>query len=209
MKGERPIRIEVSPDISLDARFTPGHKGTAIICHPHPVHGGHMDVNVVRDARNAAFESGLGTIRFDFRGVRRSSGTYGDGIGEMQDLRAVIDEATRLDPGPRAQRLHLMGYSFGAWISVRAVSEGFDCASLTLISPPLDLLDHPNISLPDNTPFLIVNGDRDEFCSLDILHQWKGHQSPVPQLEILADTDHYYIGHREPLTKALKTIFAD
>ena len=120
-----------------------------------------MDVNVVRNARNAAVECGLSAIRFDFRGVRRSTGRHGAGVGEMQDLRAVVKIALELDNSNTASTgLHLMGYSFGAWTAVRTVAQGLDCASLSLIAPPLDIMEHPNLTLPHFTSFLIVSGDK-------------------------------------------------
>src|SRR5512136_751774 len=78
-------------------------KGGVVLCHPHPQYGGDMDHPVVTTAAGAAFEEGFSTLRFNFRGVGESGGSYGEGIGERQDVKAVanyFDSRLKGEPSP-------------------------------------------------------------------------------------------------------------
>ena len=66
-------------------------KGGLILCHPHPQFGGDMHNTVISIAAEAAFQEGFSTLRFNFRGVGESEGTYGEGIGDQEDVKAAID----------------------------------------------------------------------------------------------------------------------
>ena len=77
-------------DLEIAAAPQDGARATAIICHPHPLHGGTMTNKVVTTIARAFHELGLRTVRFNFRGVGKSAGKYAEGIGESDDLRAVI-----------------------------------------------------------------------------------------------------------------------
>ncbi len=78
--------------------------GTAIICHPHPLHGGTMHNKVVTMVSRSLVELGLSTVRFNFRGVGNSQGEYDDGNGETEDLRAIADWLRRERPGDATER---------------------------------------------------------------------------------------------------------
>ena len=66
-------------------------RGGVILCHPHPQYGGDMDHPVITTAVEAASQEGFSTLRFNFRGVGESEGSYGEGIGEREDVKAVTD----------------------------------------------------------------------------------------------------------------------
>src|SRR6185437_198476 len=91
-------------------------KIVGIICHPHPLHQGTMHNKVVTTIVRAWQKMGLATIRFNFRGVGQSEGTYGDEVGEVEDLKAVIHWLRRQQRG-KELKLWLGGFSFGALIS--------------------------------------------------------------------------------------------
>jgi hypothetical protein len=88
----------------------------AVICHPHPLHGGTMHNKVVFRLARAARESGAAVLRFNFRGVGASAGSYDSGKGEQEDLRAALDYMSQRYPGlPLAGA----GFSFGAGVGLR------------------------------------------------------------------------------------------
>ena len=88
----------------------------AVVCHPHPLHGGTMHNKVVFQAAKAALQEGLPTLRFNFRGVGKSTGSFGDGIGEREDVTAALDYlGTRFPAIP----VCLLGFSFGASVGLR------------------------------------------------------------------------------------------
>ncbi len=120
----------------LEARFLPPRTvlhPVAVILSPHPLQGGRMDNAVVQAMSSAFHEQGFGTLRFNFRGVGRSQGTYSGGEGELNDAASVVDW---LQSSQRvAYRMWIAGFSFGAWIAMQLMMrrpeiEGFVVASL-------------------------------------------------------------------------------
>ena len=90
----------------------------AVICHPHPLHGGTMHNKVVFRLARAARNAGAAVVRFNFRGVGQSAGTYDEGIGEQDDVRAALRHAAGRHPG---LPLLAAGFSFGARAGLRVV----------------------------------------------------------------------------------------
>jgi len=88
----------------------------AIVCHPHPLYGGTMDNKVVYTVARALQTSGIATLRFNFRGVGASRGTYDEGAGETRDAAALADFGAARWPH---RRLVLAGFSFGAFVALR------------------------------------------------------------------------------------------
>lgn len=177
----------------------------AIICHPHPLYGGNMDNNVVMALEQCCFGMAWTTVRFNFRGVGRSTGGYGEGVAESEDLASVV--AHVLKKGDR--RLHLAGYSFGAWVVLNGLKRGLQAASIILASPPVDFMDFQGLDLPACSA-LIVLGDSDSFCSVQSLHNWLHRQHPpstLPRVAILPGCDHFYWGYEDLLAEQV-TAFA-
>lgn len=197
---ESSLTIDVGPH-SLEARHRPG-AGTrsAVICHPHPRYGGTQDNNVVLDARDALAEAGFGTLRFNFRGVGQSGGRFAEGLGEAEDLGPVFAALAEREP----TEMHLAAYSFGAWVALRATTDGVvSPASLLLFSPPVDFMPFDGLRLPD-CPCLMVVGDRDGFCALDSLDGWLRDQNTSALTRVvLPGTDHFYGGPQPGLTRAI------
>ena len=120
MNSQTVRRIVAGPagaiECALDA--PPGAPwGVAVICHPHPVHGGTMDNKVVQTLARAFLQLGWRTVRFNFRGAGASEGHWDEGRGEIEDALAVI--ASEREPG---QPLILAGFSFGAFVAATAAS---------------------------------------------------------------------------------------
>ena len=106
--------------------------GLAIVCHPHPLEGGTMHNKVVTMAARSLRELGLTTVRFNFRGVGMSEGSYDNGRGETLDLLAVAQWAQQARPD---HRLWLGGFSFGAWIALLGARH-LPVAQVISIAPP-------------------------------------------------------------------------
>lgn len=124
----------------IDARFHPAQgelRGAAVVAHPHPAHGGHMDHAVVLAAAERAAAHGLATLRFDFRGVRQSEGAREEPAGHLDDWRAAVQDATR-----RADGLPFLlgaGFSYGARTLVALLEPGAErppAVSATLLLAP-------------------------------------------------------------------------
>jgi alpha/beta superfamily hydrolase len=116
----------------------------------------------------------------------------------VQDLLAVVSYLA--DHG--APSIHLAGYSFGAWIALKAIHEGLQAGSLILVSPPLDHLSFRGLALPPK-PSLITLGDRDGFCAVSSLMDWLASQPSVEvftDVKLLSGCDHFYRKYEETLS---------
>ncbi|UXI68103.1 alpha/beta hydrolase [Tahibacter amnicola] len=176
-----------------------GRAGTAIVCHPHPLHGGTLHNKVVTMLSRALAELGLAVVRFNFRGVGASQGSYDEGRGETDDLRAVAAWV-------RQQRPHdavwLAGFSFGSYVALRA-AKSLDVAQLIQIAPPVGRWAFESIDLPD-CPWLVVQGEADEVVDPNAVYQWiEGLERP-PQLIRMPDTSHYFHRRLMDLRGAVK-----
>ena len=108
--------------------------GFAVVCHPHPLHGGTMQNKVVHTLARALQEAGIATLRFNFRGVGASAGSYDEGRGEIEDALAVIAYGRARWPGAA---LTLAGFSFGAQVALLAAPSSAP-ARLITVAPPVE-----------------------------------------------------------------------
>jgi len=185
--GPLEVLIETPPD------FTGGM--VAVICHPHPLHGGTLTNKVVSTLARAFRSCGAETVRFNFRGVGQSAGTHDQGIGEVEDALAVVNEA-------RARRtdaaLWLAGFSFGAMVAYRAAQRS-DPQWLVTVAPAVRLLSESGKQVAPDCPWLIVQGDADEIVAPREVAEWAAGFAPPPKLELLAGGGHFFHGRLNEL----------
>ncbi|WP_240096446.1 alpha/beta hydrolase [Thermomonas flagellata] len=189
--GDASLMIP-GPAGALEAVFEPApaprRTALAIVCHPLPVEGGSMHNKVVTMAARALRESGVDTLRFNFRGVGASAGTFDDGRGELDDLRAVAAWARAQAP---QAALWLAGFSFGAWVSLRAAA-ALEARALISIAPPVGRRwDFGGIKIPP-IPWLVVQGEADEVVDPQAVFAWVAAQPRPPQLVRMPDTSHFF-----------------
>ena len=174
-------------------------RGTAVICHPHPLHGGTMHNKVVTMLSRSLVELGLATVRFNFRGVGASAGSYDDGNGETDDLRAVVDWVRRERPD---DALWLAGFSFGSYVALRAAAS-LAPQQLIQIAPPVGRWAFETITLPD-CPWLIVQGEADEVVDPAAVFAWAANLPKNAQLVRMAETSHFFHRRLMDLRGAVK-----
>ena len=166
----------------------------AIVCHPLPTEGGTMHNKVVTMAARALRESGVTTVRFNFRGVGQSAGVFDEGAGEADDLRAVAAWVRRERPHAR---LWLAGFSFGAYVSIKVAAE-LDPGLLISIAPPAGRSwDFDAIALPQ-CPWLVIQGEADEIVDPQAVYDWLaaiGTRRKPPVLVRVPETSHFF--HRK------------
>ena len=181
-------------------------KGGAILCHPHPQYGGDMHNNVITAAFQAASQAGLSTLRFNFRGVGGSGGSYGDGIGEEKDVKAAIEYLnSRLkDYGPP---LILLGYSFGAWVGLSVAVQDDRVKGMVAVAPPLEMFDFRFLKGCKKGK-LIIAGSRDFFCPAPILEKWYQDLEEPKSFTIIPGADHFFSFHTHLLIQPLKEFLA-
>ncbi|MBM4329163.1 MAG: hypothetical protein FJ118_18610 [Deltaproteobacteria bacterium] len=174
--------------------------GRALICHPHPLYGGNMHNNVTRALSDSLVERGLVVLRFNFRGVGKSQGRHGDGLEEIQDVKAGMDFLLQV-VDPDSPRIVLAGYSFGCWVGFRAASEDPRPTHLIGISPPLDAYDFTFLR-KETRPKLLVAGDRDFICPVT---QFTALVDEIPEPKkgiTIEGDDHFHIGREKYLVGA-------
>lgn len=163
--------------------------GCAVVCHPHPTQGGTMQNKVAHTLARSFVGQKMAALRFNFRGVGSSEGTFDDGVGELDDIRAAVAWLTNRLPG---LPLWLGGFSFGAALAVRVAAE--DCPSgLVSIAPAVRRFAN-NLPAQPECPWLIVQGDQDELVDLDETIEWLNSLDPGPELHVFPDTGHFFHG---------------
>ena len=171
----------------------------AVICHPLSTEGGSMHNKVVTMAARALRESGITTLRFNFRGAGQSEGVFDDGDGELDDLRAVAAWAREHHPG---MALWLVGFSFGAYVSLRLAAE-LHAAVVISIAPPVGRSwDFSGIDI--EMPWLVIQGDADEIVDAGAVRDWVASLPSPPELVEMPDTSHFFHRKLMDLRGALK-----
>lgn len=175
----------------------------AVICHPHPLQGGTMGNKVVTTLARAWREAGAGTLRFNFRGTGASEGQHGDGVGEIDDLLAVLQW---LHKEKAINRVSLAGFSFGAWVAAAAAArlpEGVVLRRLVLVAPPVHYPGFTRIETPAET--LVFQGTLDDVVDSAEVFAWvRGRQRP-PKLVSFAGAGHFFHGRLAELKAELVT----
>lgn len=186
--------IELAIDRPPQAR--PGG-GVAVVAHPHPLFGGTLHNKVAQTLARAHVQAGWTAVRFNFRGVGRSAGVHDHGVGEADDLLAVV--ASQAPTGPLA----LAGFSFGAFVSCQAavtLHAQRPLHTLVLVGTAASRFQVPPLpeELHDRT--LVVHGEVDDTVPLSAVLDWARPQAlPVT---VVPGVEHFFHG-RLPLLKQL------
>lgn len=171
----------------------------AVICHPHPQHGGTMDNKVVTTLMRCYRDLGVHVLRFNFRGVGASQGEFAQTIGECDDLRAVLAWVQQQLPG---LELLLAGFSFGSSIAAQVSHELPGVRHLTLVAPPVERYPYDRAGhFP--CPVCVVIGGQDERVDVAGVHTWAaGLQLPAPLLAY-PEAGHFFHGYLTQLKSDL------
>jgi uncharacterized protein len=175
----------------------------AVVCHPHPAHGGTMHNKVVFRVAQALGELGFPALRFNFRGVGRSSGFYDQGDGERDDVRAALDEIARRFP---CAPICLAGFSFGSWVGLPIGCADTRVYQLIGVGVPTSLLTTDALS-PCDKPKLIVQGARDQYGPQSSLLPWYDALPEPKALSLIPESDHFFTGRLNELQGALLAYF--
>ena len=180
-------------------------RGGVILCHPHPQYGGDMENPVVTTSAEAAFQEGFSTLRFNFRGVGESQGSYGEGVGERQDVKSVADYFC-LKLKNEHPLLILLGYSFGAWAGFPIAIEDERFAGMVAVAPPLEIYDFGFLKGCKKKK-LFVAGDQDSFCRPNLLEKWYQQLDEPKSLAVIPGADHFFLSHTCSLIQPLREFF--
>lgn len=188
----------------VEAPEAPERDAVAIVCHPLPTEGGTMHNKVVTMAARALRESGLSTVRFNFRGVGASAGSFDQGRGEADDLRAMAAWVREQRPGAQ---LWLAGFSFGSYVTLKCASELKPSMVISIAPPAAGRNWDFSTIVPPECPWLVIQGESDEIVDPQAVYAWldslKQLRQP-PELVKMPDTSHFFHRRLIDLRGAIK-----
>jgi uncharacterized protein len=159
-------KIEVALDLPGDAP-----RGIALVAHPHPLFGGTMDNKVAQTLARTLVQLGYVTYRSNFRGVGQTEGEHDNGIGERDDLQAVIAHM-RAQPGHAELPLVLAGFSFGtavlSHVAAKLRDAGEHIERMVFVGTAASRWDVALV--PENT--LVIHGEIDDTVPLGAVLEW-------------------------------------
>lgn len=185
--------IVTADGVRLEERWDlpdPPSPGCVVFCHPHPLDGGTMNAPLMREVTGVLVERGLAVLRFNFRGVGSSQGTWGGGDGEVTDVAAAVEAAASGGAGPL---LGVAGWSFGASTSLRWQAESGSNLPWAGIAPGVRAYrgaEPADVTALAAAPRLIVHGDRDQFTDPETIRTYA--RSFGARLELLEGSDHFF-----------------
>lgn len=178
-------------------------RGAAVVCHPHPQHGGTMHTKAVFRTAQALNEAGIRALRFNFRGVGTSTGSWGGGEGEKEDVRAALDWMASESP---ELPLLLAGFSFGSRVGLEVASGDERVRALVGLGLPVDHYDFDFLA-DLGRPLLVVQGSQDEFGGEAKIRSLIEELGPEAHLTVIPGSDHYFHDHFDELKASIRDFF--
>ena len=177
-----------------------------VVCHPHPLYGGDMENKVVVALCYSLWNAEIASLRFNFRGVGKSEGSFGGGVAEREDVNAAISFVASKEEIDQ-ESIGLCGYSFGAIPSfLGAVSEQIQAAAA--ISPPLSL--SPLYGLNEySKPKLLISGSEDNFTPPQAFDAFFESLSKPKKRKVITGADHFWSGYEGKVAEVVSSFFAE
>ena len=180
-------------------------RAVAVFGHPHPQHGGTMHTKALYQAAKAMPRIGVAALRFNFRGVGRSAGTFGSGAGEKDDFRAALAFAEGRFP---ELPIWAAGMSFGSWVAMTVGADDARVSLLLGVAPPVDRYDF-DVLKTCTLPKFIIHGESDELISIREIRKFYA-QIPEPkELATIEDANHLFEGKTSLVGEAVEDLLAD
>ena len=191
-----PEIIIPGPEGRLEARYQKGKDQRSPIClvlHPHPRQGGTMNNKIVYNIYHAFKNIGFATLRFNFRGVGKSQGSYDNGVGELTDAAAALDWLQ--NENPTAQNTWIAGFSFGSWLALQLLMRRPEIAGFVAVSPPANLYDFSFLA-PCPASGLIIQGTDDKIVEAEQVSELADKLNKQKNLKVvykkLIGADHFF-----------------
>ncbi len=196
------------PEGRLEARYRHGRTPDApiaLILHPHPQHGGTMNNRVVFTLYQIFAAAGFSVLRFNFRGIGRSQGSYDNGIGELSDAAAALDWLQSFNANARS--CWIGGFSFGAWIAMQVLMRRPEIDGFISIAPPANMYDFTFLA-PCPSSGMILHGNRDELVpepAVAKLADKLAHQRGITiDYQVLDGANHFFVDHIDSFTQCIE-----
>ena len=176
----------------------PAPRGLALVCHPHPLQGGSLDNKVAQTLAKTFFALGYVAVRFNFRGVGQSAGTFDEGIGETEDALAVLADA-RMRFG-ESLPIALAGFSFGAYVQTR-VAERVVHERLVLVGAAVNRFALRHVAADT----IVIHGEEDDVVPLADVFAWaRPQQLPIV---VFPGCGHFFHGRLPQLQRMVTTLW--
>jgi alpha/beta superfamily hydrolase len=186
-------------------------RAAVVFAHPHPQYGGTMHTKAVYQAAKGLSRIGCAVLRFNFRGVGASEGTFDTGPGEMQDFVAALDYMAAKYPGVP---LWAAGFSFGSWVALEVGATDERVSVLIGIAPPVATsvsgmeYTFPN-TLESTKPKFFVQGEADEVCPLEGMWAFYAKLREPKDLVVIDGADHLFEGQATEVGESLEDLLGD
>lgn len=198
-----PEVIFPGPEGRLQGRYQPSGKPrppVAIVLHPHPNAGGTMNNAITLALYQMFVKRGFATLRFNFRGVGRSEGTFDNGVGELSDAAAALDWLQAINP--ESSGTWVAGYSFGAWIGMQLLMRRPEVRGFISIAPPANLYDFGFLA-PCPSSGIIVQGTADEVVTepavQKLVDKLKTQKHITIDYEKIAGANHFFANEMDEM----------
>jgi alpha/beta superfamily hydrolase len=195
----------------LDEPATSNLRAAVAFAHPHPQFGGTMHTKVVYQGAKALTRIGCAVLRFNFRGVGRSAGSFSGGRGEIDDFTAVLEYMAGRHPGARVWSA---GFSFGAWVALETGAQDDRVSAIIGIAPPVATsisgrnytFEH---TLQSTKPKFFVQGEADDVCPLEAMWAFYAKVPEPRELVVIDAADHLFEGKTQEVGEALEDLLGD
>jgi hypothetical protein len=202
-----PEVIFTGPAGRLEGRYHPAKQKNApiaMVLHPHPQFRGNMNHPIVYQVYYAFVARGFSVLRFNFRGVGRSQGTFDHGTGELSDAASALDWAQTINPEARA--CWVAGFSFGAWIGMQLLMRRPEVEGFISIAPEPNRYDFSFLA-PCPSSGLIVHGDKDIVAPAKdvttLVEKLKTQKGIVIDQQTISGANHFFEDKLEPLMESV------
>jgi uncharacterized protein len=210
--AHEPIREIQGPAGRLEALLeppvlSPGQpvRAAVVFGHPLPIEGGTLHTKAVYRATKALARIGCAVLRFNFRGVGSSEGTWDEGPGEIADFRAALDVMAARYPDTE---LWTAGFSFGSWVALTVGATDDRVRVLIGIAPPLDRYDF-SVVTRSTKPKFFIQGEFDEICPLKRMYEFYSQVPEPKELVVIDGASHLFDGKVLEVGDAIEDLLGD
>jgi alpha/beta superfamily hydrolase len=193
----------------IEGRFHPAkakNAPIAIVLHPHPQFGGTMNHQIIYQLYYQFAHRNFSVLRFNFRGVGRSQGSFDHGMGELSDAASALDWAQAINPETRS--CWIAGFSFGAWIGMQLLMRRPEIEGFISIAPPANLYDFSFLA-PCPSSGLIIHGDKDAVVPhkdvTTLVEKLKTQKGIVIEQKVVPGANHFFDGRIDVLMTEVGT----
>ena len=180
-------------------------RAAVVFAHPLPTDGGTMHTKCVFQGAKGLTRAGCVVLRFNFRGVGRSAGTWDKGRGEMDDFRAAVDYMAAQYPG---LELWAAGFSFGSYIATTAGADDPRICALIAVGPPVDRYEFASVKM-STKPKFVIHGEEDELIPVQLVRQFYAQLPEPKELVVIDRANHLFDGQASEVGDALEELLGD